>query len=90
MWIDRAALISMLVLASASTGCSRRAGGQAADSARSQVLADTSASAELQGARHPAAERAGSTPGDSRPDPSLRAKSNVAFDVAVLAKGLFA
>ena len=89
MWSDRAALISIFVLASAGTACSRRAGGQAADNGGSQATVDTAAGADtcraLETRKPNAPDQRPAFPGQTR---TCGVKSNVAFDVAVLAKGL--
>ncbi len=88
MWTDRAALISIIVLGSASMACSQRAGGQA-DDAKSQASADTSANAAackpLETRAPNASDQRPASPGQTR---VCGVKSNVAFDVVVLAKGL--
>lgn len=88
MWTDRAALISTFVLASAGVACSQRAGGQA-DNAGAQASADTAAGAAtcppLETRRPNAPDQRPAFPGQTR---ACGVKSNVAFDVAVVAKGL--
>ena len=84
MWTDRAALISIFVLASGSMACSQRAGGQA-DNAESQATADTAACKALETRRPNAPDQRPAFPGQTR---ACGVKSNVAFEVAVLAKGL--
>jgi aldose sugar dehydrogenase len=88
MRTDRAALISFFVLASAGVACSQRARGQAGD-AESQASADTTAGA----ANCPPLETRRPNVPDQRPafrgqTRGCGVKSNVAFDVAVVAKGL--
>ena len=87
MWTDRAASISILLLVSAGWACSQRAGGQADNSG--QASADTSAAAAtcqpLETRRPNAPDQRPAFPGQTR---VCGVKSNVAFDVAVLAKGL--
>ncbi len=89
MWTDRAALISIFVLAAAGTACNQRAGGQAADQAGSQASADTTAGAAacpgLETRQPNAPDQRPAFPGQTR---TCGVKSDVAFDVAVLAKGL--
>jgi glucose/arabinose dehydrogenase len=88
MWTDRAALISIFLLASAGTACGQRAAGKAADKSRSQasaepVAADTCPALETRQPNAP--DQRPAFPGQTR---TCGVKSNVAFDVAVLAKGL--
>ncbi len=89
MYPDRAALISIFVLASVGTACSRRAGSQAADQAGSQASADTTAGAAtckaLETRQPNAPDQRPAFPGQTR---TCGVKSDVAFEVAVLAKGL--
>jgi len=89
MWTDRPALISIFVLAAAGTACNQRAGGQAADQAGSQASADTTAGAAacpgLETRQPNAPDQRPAFPGQTR---ICGVKSDVAFDVAVLAKGL--
>ncbi len=89
MWTDRAALISIFVLAAAGTACNQRAGGQAADQARSQASGDTTAGAAtcpaLDTRKPNAPDQRPAFPGQTR---TCGVKSDVVFDVAVLAKGL--
>jgi aldose sugar dehydrogenase len=88
MWTDRAALISIFVLASASMACSQRAGGQG-DNAESQASADPVAGAAdckpLETREPNAPDQRPAFQGQTR---VCDVKSNVAFDVAVLAKRL--
>jgi glucose/arabinose dehydrogenase len=88
MWTDRAALLSIIVLASANLACSQRAGGQP-DDVKSQASVDSSAGAatcEPLETRAPnASDQRPASPGQTR---VCGVKSNVAFDVVVLAKGL--
>ncbi len=84
MWTDRAALISIFVLASGSMACSQRAGGQA-DNAESQATADTATCKALETRRPNAPDQRPAFPGQTR---ACGVKSSVAFEVAVLAKGL--
>ena len=89
MWTDRAALISIFVLASASTACGQRAAGKAADKPGSQASAETVATADtcraLETRQPNAPDQRPAFPGQTR---TCGVKSNVAFDVAVLATGL--
>ena len=88
MWTDRAALLSIIVLASANLACSQRAGGQP-DDGKSQASADSSAGAAtcepLETRAANASDQRPASPGQTR---VCGVKSNVAFDVVVLAKGL--
>ncbi|MEA2724060.1 MAG: aldose sugar dehydrogenase [Gemmatimonadales bacterium] len=89
MWTDRAALISILLLSSTGFACGQRAGGQAGDQAEAQ----TSAGGPAASATCPALETRQPNAPDQRPafrgqTRTCGVKSNVAFDVAVLAKGL--
>ncbi len=88
MWTDRAAFISIFVLAGASPACSQRSGGQA-DNAGSQASADTVAGTDTCKAletREPnAPDQRPANPGQTR---ACGVKSNVAFDVTVLSKRL--
>lgn len=88
MWTDRAALISIIVLASANMACTQRSARQA-DDAKSQASADTSAGAAtctpLETRDPNAPDQRPASPGQTR---VCGVKSNVAFDVAVLAKNL--
>ena len=90
MRTDRAtALISIVVLTSAGIACGQRAAGKAVDSDRSQAQADTVAGAAtcppLESRRPNAAGQRPAFPGQTR---SCGVKSNVPFDVTVVAKGL--
>jgi glucose/arabinose dehydrogenase len=89
MWNDRVALLLILLLASAGMACGRRAGGQAAGQAGSQASADSVAGAAncppLETRQRNAPDQRPAFPGQTR---TCGVKSNVAFDVAVLAKGL--
>ena len=89
MWTDRAALISIFLLSSTVFGCGQRAGGQSGDQAESQASAGTpadSATCKPLETRQPnAPDQRPAFPGQTR---ICGVKSNVAFDVAVLAKGL--
>ncbi|HEY8197380.1 MAG TPA: PQQ-dependent sugar dehydrogenase [Gemmatimonadales bacterium] len=88
MWTDRAALISTFLLFSTALGCGQRAGGQAGDRAESQASAGTpgdSACRALETREPNAPDQRPAFPGQTR---ICGVKSNVAFDVAVLAKGL--
>lgn len=88
MWTDRAALLSIFVLSSSVMGCGQRAGSQSADRAGSEGPSDTAAAAACQ-----ALEKRRPNAPDQRPAFAGQTrvcgvKSNVAFDVAVVAKGL--
>jgi glucose/arabinose dehydrogenase len=89
MWTDRAALISIFVLTSAGTACSQRAGGQAADKGTSQASGDTVAGGDacpaLETRKPNAPDQRPAFPGQTR---ACGVKSNVAFDVTVVAKRL--
>jgi len=89
MGTDRAALISIFLLAAAGMACSQRAGGQASDKGGSQAAADTTdgaATCKPLETREPnAPNQRPAFPGQTR---TCGVKSNVAFDVAVLAKNL--
>jgi glucose/arabinose dehydrogenase len=88
MRTDRAALFSIFVLASAGVACSQRAGGQA-DNAESQASADTAggeANCPPLETRQPNAP--GQRPAFRGQTRGCGVKSNVAFDVAVVARGL--
>jgi glucose/arabinose dehydrogenase len=89
MWIDRAALISIIFLSSTGFACGQRAGGQSEEQAESQASAGTpaaTASCQALETRNPnAPDQRPAFPGQTR---TCGVKSNVAFDVAVVAKGL--
>jgi len=89
MWTDRAALISIFLLSSTGFACGQRAGGQSGDQAESQTSAGTPAASEtcpaLESRQPNAPDQRPAFPGQTR---ICGVKSNVAFDVAVLAKGL--
>ena len=89
MWIDRAALFSIFVLASIAMACSQSAGGRAADAAGSQASADSAAGSDpckpLETRQPNAPDQRPATPGQTR---TCGVTSNVAFDVAVVAKNL--
>jgi glucose/arabinose dehydrogenase len=88
MWTEHAAHISIFVLAYVGMACGQRAGGQA-DNADSQASADSSTGAApckpLETREANAPDQRPAFPGQTR---SCGVKSNVAFGVAVLAKGL--
>ena len=89
MWTNRAALVSIFLLSSAGIACGRRAGGEASDSARSRASTDTAAGAAtckaLETRKPNAPDQRPAFPGQTR---TCGVKSNVALDVAVLAKNL--
>lgn len=89
MWTDRAALISIVFLSSTGFACGQRAGGQSAEQAESQASAGTPSA----GGTCPALETRRPNAPDQRPafagqTRTCGVKSNVAFEVAVVAKGL--
>ncbi len=89
MWIDRAALVSIVFLSSTGFACGQRAGGQSAEQPESRASAGTPATATT---CPPLETRQPNVP-DQRPafagqTRTCGVKSNVAFDVAVVAKGL--
>jgi glucose/arabinose dehydrogenase len=88
MWTDRAALLSLFVLSSAVVACGQRAGSQSADRAESKVSSDSAAPAAC-----PALETRQPNAPDQRPafagqTRTCGVKGNVAFDVAVVTRGL--
>jgi len=87
MWTERAALISIFTLSFTALGCGQRAGGQSGDQAESQPSAGAAAATcpALETRQPNAPDQRPAFPGQTR---TCGVKSNVAFDVAVLAKGL--
>jgi aldose sugar dehydrogenase len=89
MWTDRAALISIFLLSSTGFACGQRAGGRSGDQAESQASAGTDVASAtcpaLETRRPNAPDQRPAFPGQTR---ICGVKSKVAFDVAVLAKGL--
>ncbi|MDQ3208885.1 MAG: PQQ-dependent sugar dehydrogenase [Gemmatimonadota bacterium] len=88
MWTHRAALLSIFVLSSSVMACGQRAGSQSADRAGSEGPSDTAAAAACQALEKRQPKAPDQRPAFAGQTRVCGVKSNVAFDVAVVAKGL--
>jgi glucose/arabinose dehydrogenase len=85
MWTDRVALIPIFILSTSGLACGQRAGGQAADQVSADSAAGTATCPPLETRRPNSPDQRPAFAGQTR---TCGVKSNVAFEVAVLAKGL--